>query len=131
VNFSKTDLVELQGSIVANERLIKLDPLLVRKFIRATLKGFLYMREIPSGSASILAKTMKVSEAIAERDYRSARQSMTEDGTIDQGLQKKALEHILKRLGLKESQSAGTIFDYSLLDSIRAALETEGWSPKL
>jgi ABC-type nitrate/sulfonate/bicarbonate transport system substrate-binding protein len=130
IDFSKTDLVEVQGSIVTSDEIIKLDPPLVRKFTRGTLKGFLYMRDIPSGSVSILAKFMKVPEAIAERDYRSARPSMTADGTIDQSLQKKALEHIVRRVGLKESPSVGTIFDYSLLQNIRAELKTEGWSPK-
>ena len=55
---------------------------------------------------------------------------MTPDGTVSESLQRRALEHVLKRLGQKGSPSLEGIFNYSLTRKVRVELEAQGWRPK-
>lgn len=65
----------------------------------------------------------------AEKTYDVSRPAMTPDGTVSEGLQRRALENVLKRLGQKEFPPLEAIFDYSLTRKIRAELEFQGWRP--
>jgi NitT/TauT family transport system substrate-binding protein len=55
IAFTKQDLVELQGSILVRETFLQTDPATVEKFIRATYKGFLYVKQNRGGTIPILA----------------------------------------------------------------------------
>lgn len=127
VSFVKQDFVEPQGAIVLNEGLLQSDPALVERFIRGTLKGFRYARDNRSGTILILASNLKITQELAGKIYDGVRPAMTSDGTLTEELQKKALEHVLKRMGLRESPSLERIFNYSPTRKIRAELEAEGW----
>ncbi|MBI4522228.1 MAG: ABC transporter substrate-binding protein [Deltaproteobacteria bacterium] len=130
VSFVKEDFVELQSAIVVRAGLVQSDPVLVEKFIRATLKGFLYARDNRSGTIPILARIQSMRRDIAEKTYDLSRPAMTPDGSVSEGLQRRALENVLKRLGQKEFPPMEAIFDYSLTRKIRAELEVQGWRPK-
>ena len=129
VGFIKEDFVELQGAIVVREALLQSDPALAQKFIRGTLKGFRYARESRSGTVPILASYLKIKPDLAAKIYDAVRPGMTPDGTVSEELQKKALAHVLNRMGLKESPPLEKIFDYSLARRIAAELAAEGWKP--
>src|SRR5262245_36296342 len=60
VSFLKEDFVELQGSILAHERLFQSEPATVEKFVRATLKGLRYARENKAGTLPVLLRYMKI-----------------------------------------------------------------------
>ena len=57
ISFIKEDFVELQGSLILREELLKSEPLLVEKFVRGTLKGLRYARENRAATIPILAGT--------------------------------------------------------------------------
>ena len=129
VSFIEQDFVELQGAIVLREGLLQSDPALVESFIRGTLKGFRYARDNRSGTLPILASYLKIGKELAAKIYDAVRPAMTLDGTVTEELQKKALEHVLKRMGLRESPSLERIFNYALARRIRAELDAERWRP--
>jgi NitT/TauT family transport system substrate-binding protein len=130
VSFLKEDFVELQGSILAHERLLHSDPVLAEKFVRATLKGLRYARENKSGTIPILLRTMKIKEDLAGQYYDQVRTIMTTDGSVNADMQKKYLDQALKVLAPKESPSAEKIFNnYSLARKINAELDSAGWKP--
>jgi len=129
VSFIKQDFVEMQGAIVLREGLLQSDPALVESFLRGTLKGFRYARDNRSGTLPILASYLKIGKELAAKIYDAVRPAMTLDGTVTEELQKKALEHVLKRMGLRESPPLEKIFDYSLARRIAAELAAEGWKP--
>lgn len=131
VSFIKQDFIELQGAIVVQEGFLQSDPVLVEKFIRGTLKGFSYARENRPGTVSILASNLKVQHDLAAKIYDAVRPGMTRDGTVSEELQKKALGHVLQRMGLKESPPLEKIFNYSLTRKAVAQLDAEGWRPGL
>ena len=129
VSFIKQDVVELQGSIVVREGLLESDPVLVEKFVRASLKGLLYFRNNRSGTTSILSRFLRVKEDLSGRIYELILPGATPDGTISEETQRKSLEHILERVGLKEPPPLGKIFNFSLTQKVRDELQEKGWRP--
>lgn len=130
VSFIRQDLVELQGSVLVREALLQSDPALVERFIRATYKGFLYIKEKRSDTIPILVRYLQVKEELAAKAYDEVvRPAMTQDGTLTQEMQKKAVEHVLKRLDPKEAPPLSRIFDFSLTRKVIAEVQTKGWKP--
>lgn len=129
VSFLKEDFVELQGSILANEKLLQSEPALVEKFVRGSLKGLRYARENRAGTIPILVRYMKIKEDLAGQYYDLVRPIMTADGTASVELQKKILDQALKVLAPKDSPAAEKIFNYSLTRKVHAELEGAGWKP--
>ena len=126
----KEDWVDLNGSAVVHEELVQSDPVLIEKFIRGTIKGFLHYRDNRAGTVPVIARYLKVKEDLAGKIYDVTRPVMTADGAVNEELQRKSLEPLLKRLGPKETPPLGRIFNYSLARKINADLENERWKPR-
>jgi NitT/TauT family transport system substrate-binding protein len=129
VSFLKDDFVELQGSIVAHERIFQSDPGLIEKFVRGTLKGLRYARENKAGTIPILLRYMKIKEDLAGQYYDLVRPIMTADGTVSAELQKKYLEQAVKVLAPKEPPAVERLYNYSIARKINAELDAAGWKP--
>jgi NitT/TauT family transport system substrate-binding protein len=130
IAFNQQDLVELQGSILVREAFLQSDPATLEKFVRATYKGFLYIKQNRSGTISILGRYLQVKEDLAAKAYdQVVRPAMTQDGTLSEELQKKAVEHVLKRLDVKEPPALSRIFDFSTVRRVITDLQTKGWQP--
>lgn len=129
VSFIDQEWIELQGTVNVTDQLLASDPGLVEKFIRATLKGFIYFRDQRIQSIAILARFLRTKEEAAARIYDVMRPSLTQDGVVSEELQRKSLEPILARAGLKEAPRLDKIFDYSLAIKVRQELQAKGWKP--
>jgi NitT/TauT family transport system substrate-binding protein len=130
VAFPKQDLVELQGAVLVRDALLQSDPALLEKFVRATYKGFLYIKDNRAGAIPQVARYLQLGDGQAAKAYdQVVRPSMTQDGTLSQEMQVKAVEHVLKRLELKEAPLLAKIFDFSLARKVGAELQTKGWKP--
>ena len=55
---------------------------------------------------------------------------MTQEGVVSDQIQRKSLEHVVERAGLKDPPRLDKIFDYSLLTKIRQELQANGWKPE-
>jgi len=131
VSFPKQDLVELQGAILVRDALLQAEPVQVGRFLRASYKGFLYLKENRAGSIPIIARYLQVNEVQAGKAYdQVVLPAMTQDGTLNQDMQAKAVEHVLKRLDLKETPPLTKIFDFSLTRKVIAELQSKGWKPQ-
>lgn len=124
------DFVEVQGSIVLNNSLMESDPVFVQKFVRATLKGLLYLKENRAGTVAIHARVLKIDAATANRIYDLARPGTTVDGTVSDDVQRKSIDQITERLtDLKDIPPPGKVFDFSLTRKIFKELQASGWKP--
>jgi hypothetical protein len=54
---------------------------------------------------------------------------MTQDGTLNAEMQKKAVEHVLKRLDVKDPPSLSRIFDFSIARKVVTEVQGKGWKP--
>jgi NitT/TauT family transport system substrate-binding protein len=130
VSFPKQDLVELQGSILVRDASLQSDPAQMERFIRGTYKAFLYIKDNRSGTIPIVSRYLQVNESLAAKAYdHVVKPAMTQDGTLSQDMQAKAVEHVLKRLDLKEAPPLAKIFDFSLTRKVIAELRSKGWKP--
>jgi NitT/TauT family transport system substrate-binding protein len=129
VNFVNADLIDLAGGIWVREGLLQTDPALIERFVRGTLKGFLYARDNRSGTIPIIARSQKIQESLAGRVYDLFRPAMTPDGMVSEEVQRKTLEVYLKLAGMTESPPLERIFNFSSARKVRADLEAKGWRP--
>jgi len=129
VAFVNEDFVELQSAVVVRESLLQSDRGFAEKFVRGTLKGFLYARDNRPGTISLVSRLLKIKDAVAARTYDLYRSAMTPNGTVNRNLQRRYLEDIAGRMQLKEAPSPEKIFDYSIAEKINAELAASGWKP--
>ena len=129
VSFIDQEWIELQGTINVTDQLLASDPTLVEKFIRATLKGFVHFRDLRSQTIGILIRFLRVKEDAAAKIYELMRPGLTQDGIVSEEIQRKSLEHVIDRVGLKEPPRLDKIFDYSMAAKVRTELRAKGWRP--
>jgi NitT/TauT family transport system substrate-binding protein len=129
VSFIDQEWIELQGTVNVTDQLMASDPMLVEKFIRATLKGFIHFRDLRSQTIAILARFLRIKEEVAASIYDLMRPSLTQDGIVSEETQLKSLEHVIERAGLKDPPRLEKIFDYSLAVKVRNELRAKGWKP--
>ena len=129
VSFIDQEWIELQGTINVTDQLLASDPALVEKFIRATLKGFIHFRDLRPQTIAILTRFLRIKEDAAAKIYDLMRPSLTQDGIVSEEVQRKSLEHVIDRAGLKEPPRLDKIFDYSVAVKVRNELRAKGWKP--
>jgi len=129
VSFIDQEWIELQGTVNVTDQLLASDPMLVEKFIRATLKGFVHFRDLRSQTIAILTRFLRTKEEVAARIYDLMRPSLTQDGIVSEEIQLKSLEHVIERAGLKDPPRLEKIFDYTLAVKVRNELRAKGWKP--
>jgi len=129
VAFVNEDFVELQSAIVAKDSLLQSDRAFVEKFLRGTLKGFLYARDNRAGTIPIVSRLLNIKDDVAARTYDLYRSAMTPNGTINRNLQKRYLEDVAGRMQLKEAPPVEKIFNYSMAEKIHSELIASGWKP--
>jgi NitT/TauT family transport system substrate-binding protein len=129
VSFIEQEWIELQGTVNVTDQLLASDPGLVEKFIRTTLKGFIHFRDQRSQTIGILARFLGTKEDAATKIYELMRPSLTQDGIVSEEIQRKSLEHVIDRVGLKEPPRLDKIFDYSVAVKVRNELRAKGWRP--
>jgi len=130
VAFPKQDLVELQGSVLVRDASLQSDPVQMEKFLRGTYKGFLHIRDNRAATIPFIAHYLQVNDKVAASAYdQVVKPAMTQDGTLSQEMQAKAVEHVLKRLDLKEAPPLAKIFDFSLTRKVAGELQAKNWRP--
>ena len=129
VSFVKHDWVELQGCIVAREATLRSDAALVDKFTLATLKGLIYARGNRAGTVPIVAAMMKVKPDLGGRIYDLSIPALTTHGALTEELQRRAIEHVVKQMNLKEPPNLQRIYDFAPVERARRQLEAQDWKP--
>ena len=129
VSFIEQEWIELQGTVNVTEQLLASDPGLVEKFVRATLKGFIHFRDQRARTLEILGRFLRTKEDAVTKIYDLMRPSLTQDGIVSEEIQRKSLEHVVDRAGLKEPPRLDKIFDYSVAGKVRQELRAQGWKP--
>jgi ABC-type nitrate/sulfonate/bicarbonate transport system substrate-binding protein len=129
VSFVKQDWVELQGCIVTRESVLRTDASLVEKLTLATLKGLLYVRSNRAGTLPGVGAMMKVNPDLAAKIYDLSIPAMTTYGALSEELQKKAIEHVVKQMNLKDPPNLHKLYDFTPVEKARRQLEAQGWKP--
>jgi ABC-type nitrate/sulfonate/bicarbonate transport system substrate-binding protein len=114
VSFIEQEFIELTGAVIARQGLLQSDPALAEKFVRATVKGLRLARENRSAAISFLMRHTKTTEELAAKVYDICRPGMTNDGTVEESVQRRVLETAARNRGLQEIPSNDRVFDFSM-----------------
>jgi ABC-type nitrate/sulfonate/bicarbonate transport system substrate-binding protein len=107
---------------VVTEKTLAQNPGLVHRFLRGTMRGFLWFKSGEPEVVSRMAKAMKVTESEAAEVYKGARQVWSADGTIPRGLQEKMIVFQKKALKIEREVEPENVYDFSILRSIKGEL---------
>jgi ABC-type nitrate/sulfonate/bicarbonate transport system substrate-binding protein len=129
VAFQELGFVLPSGGIVARDETLKTDLVMTERFVRATIMGFLFMRDNRSGTLKVMSKMLRIDDATAAKLYDSSRLTLTLDGTVSGEAEKKMTAMVLKIAGVKEAPPADKLYDFSLVRKAHAALQAKGWHP--
>jgi ABC-type nitrate/sulfonate/bicarbonate transport system substrate-binding protein len=129
VSFTRQNTVQFQGSIVYRDELLQNEPAMVERFIRGTIKGFIYARSNRAGTSAILARKLNVDVQTAAKIYDIGKSAYTADGTVDEPLQRRAIEFIANVQGIKDTATTERFFDFSLARKVFGQLHAQGWRP--
>lgn len=83
-------------------------------------------RDHVGGERLALARFLRAKEDDGTRIYDLMRPSLTQDGIVSEDIQRKSLEHVVDRVGLKEALRLEKIFDYSVAARVRNELRGRG-----
>lgn len=129
LSFSNQGLTLLTGSIVARTKTLETESVLVDKFIKATLKGLLYVRDNRPGTIPVLARNTHIKEDLAAKIYDLVRPAMAEDGTVNDETQKRIIAGIADLRDVTNVPAADKFFDFSSIRKAAAELRKAGWNP--
>lgn len=130
VAFPKQDLVELQGAVLVRDALLQAEPALLEKFVRATYKGFRAIKDDRATALAQVARYLSLTESQAAKAYDQViKTSMTQDGTLGADLQSKAVDHVARRLEIKDPPPISRIFDFAMARKVATELQAKGWKP--
>lgn len=123
-------LEDIQASIVAtDERLVRQGDL-VRRFMRATVKGNrFYLADRQEGITAIMEFTRHKDRDLMARVYDDHMKTIARDGTIPQRLQQIVIERSKRLTGVTRDVKPEEIFDFSFIRKAQAEVTQSGWKP--
>ena len=128
-SFQDLGFVLPSGGIVARDETLKNDAITAERFVRATIMGFLFMRDNRPGTLKVMSRMLRIDESTAAKLYDSSRPTLTNDGTVTGESEKKMTGMVLKIAGVKEAPPTDKLYDFSLVKKAHAALQAKGWRP--
>lgn len=129
--FSFADhLEDIQASIVATDERLSRQGDLVRRFMRATVKGQrAYHTNRQEGTTAIMEFTRQKDRDLMARVYDDHMKTVAKDGTINERLQRIVIERSKRFTGVSHEVKPEEIFDFSFLRKAQAEVSQGGWTP--
>lgn len=128
LSFIASDIIQLQGAIVTRDALLTSEPVVVEKFLRATIKGIVYYSTNRSGAVPILARNVKSQESLAMKVYDLVKPALTPEGILTDDLQKRVMAPLLDRIN-RHDVATSRFFDFALARKLNSEIKTEAWKP--
>jgi NitT/TauT family transport system substrate-binding protein len=123
-------LEDIQASIVASDDRLTRQADLVRRFMRATVKGQrLYLANRQAGITAIMEFTRQKDRELSAQVYDDHLKTIARDGTISEKLQHIVIERSKRFTGVTREVRREEIFDFSFLQRAQADLTQNGWTP--
>jgi len=123
-------LEDIQASIVASDDRLVRQSELVRRFMRATVKGQrVYHTNRQESTAAIMEFTRQKDRDLMARVYDDHMKTVAKDGTIPERLQRIVIERSKRFTGVTREVRPEEIFDFSYLRRAQAEVSQSGWTP--
>jgi ABC-type nitrate/sulfonate/bicarbonate transport system substrate-binding protein len=123
-------LEDIQASIVATDDRLARQGDLVRRFMRATVKGQrIYLANRQEGITAIMEFTRHKDRDLMSRVYDDNLKTLAPDGTIPERLQRIVIDRSKRLTGVTREIRPEEIFDFSFLRRAQAEVTQSGWKP--
>jgi NitT/TauT family transport system substrate-binding protein len=123
-------LEDIQASIVATDERLARQGDLVRRFMRATVKGHrVYLANRQAGIAAVMEFTRQKDQELMSRVYDDHMKTIARDGTIPERLQRIVIERSKRFTNVTREVRPEEIFDFSYLNRAQAEVAQSGWTP--
>ena len=117
------------GSAVTPKPFVQANREVVKRFLRATVKGLLYIRGNRAGTIPLMMRTLDIDKSLAEKMYDAVQPTMTDGGTLTEEHQEQVMRFMRSFMGMDKTPPIKKFFDYSLAHEVRKELEAKGWKP--
>ena len=123
-------LEDIQASIVATDERLARQGDLVRRFMRATVKGQrVYLANRQEGITAITEFTRNKDRELMARVYDDHMKTIARDGTISDRLQRIVIERSKRLVNVTRDVRPEEIFDFSYIRRAQAEVTQSGWTP--
>jgi ABC-type nitrate/sulfonate/bicarbonate transport system substrate-binding protein len=123
-------LEDIQASIVATDDRLARQGDLVRRFMRATVKGQrIYLANRQEGITAIMEFTRHKDRDLMSRVYDDNLKTLAPDGTIPERLQRIVIDRSGRLTSVTREIRPEEIFDFSFLRKAQAEVTQSGWKP--
>ena len=126
VNIGK-EIKMLYTGLAASEEMIVKRPDLVRRFLRATVKGREFVKRNKTQALALGKKYDKSPDDVRSADYDATMEMMTPDGTEDLETQKSDIETAKRMLNVQKDVPSEQIFDFRFTREVYKELREAGW----
>jgi NitT/TauT family transport system substrate-binding protein len=118
--------------LATSTKLVTDNPDLVKRFLRATYEGLLYMKAFPDGTAKIdKTRDPSVPDDALKQNINEVIATMLDSGeaSVEAQTGEIAVRRQLLSMPAEGAQPPSAVFDYTLIRQVRADLKAKGWKP--
>jgi NitT/TauT family transport system substrate-binding protein len=130
VNIGQEIKMLYMGLATTEETVVK-RPELVRRFLRATVKGREFLKRNKAQSLVLGKKYDKSPDDVRSADYDATMEMMTADGTEDAETQRSDIEIAKRMLNVQKDVPVEQIFDFRFTREVYKELRELGWERAL
>ena len=117
----------LYTGLATTEELLVKRPELLRRFLRATVKGREYLKPYKSQSLALGKKYDRAPDDVRSANYDATMEMMTADGTEDLETQKSDIDIGRRALGIQKEIAPQEVFDFRLVREVYKELREAGF----
>jgi NitT/TauT family transport system substrate-binding protein len=117
----------LYTGLATSEELLVKRPEVVRRFIRATVKGREFLKRFKTESLALGKKYDRAPDDVRSADYDATMEMMTADGTEDLETQKSDIDIGKRALGIQKGVAPQQVFDFRYVREVYDELREAGW----
>ena len=117
------DLNIVSGGVVVSDSLLNEKHDFVRRFLRGTLKAFLWFRSNEQEVVAKMAEAFRISTSDAHGMYQATLKSYTTDGTVPRELQSKILKFQSQQLKVEKVIPPERVYDFTILEALNKELK--------
>jgi ABC-type nitrate/sulfonate/bicarbonate transport system substrate-binding protein len=121
--FYGDQLETVAGGVAVRENLLAEKTDYVQRFLRGTLRAFLWFRANQDEAVAMTAKDAKISKEDALEIYRATMQVFTTDGTMPLDLQRRIINFQKKQLAIDKEIPPEQVYDFRILRSVIAEIK--------
>ena len=123
-------LEDIQASIVATDERLARQGDMIRRFMRATVKGQrVYLANRQEGIAAIMEFTRQKDREMTARVYDDHMKTIARDGTVPERLQRIVIDRSKRLTGVTREIPPEDIFDFSYMRRAQTEVTQSGWTP--